>query len=334
MIDASKITQLIETNNTNNVICRSLELRPNILGSFISGLANNKGGYVFIGMELQNNQYTFNSFRSTFKYNDIFASIFTKLEPKIEVSYQLVSIGENHFLAIYVDKSETPVSYDNEFYFYASNNVTPITKEYINHKPTVFISYASPDAAIVDIVESSIRESLKDKVSISRFTELHYKDSFKAFMNTIQDHDYVLCFVTYSYLRSRACMYEVGEVIKDHRYSDRLLFVVLSEKDRCYYRDNAPEIIEAGVYDPQKRADFILYWKNEYDKLDAKIKEIGDYEATRDLSTILNEIGNVYRNDISKFMEFLADKNGKNFSTLKENNFADIIAHIKGNKTI
>ena len=100
MIDASKITQLIETNNTNNVICRSLELRPDILGSFVSGLANNEGGYVFIGVELQNNQYTFNSFRSTFKYNDIFASIFTKLEPKIEVSYQLVSIGENHFLAI------------------------------------------------------------------------------------------------------------------------------------------------------------------------------------------------------------------------------------------
>jgi len=334
MINVSKITQIIETNNTNNVICRSLELRPNVLGSFISGLANSEGGYVFIGIELQNNNYTFNNFISTFKYDDILSSISTRLEPKIEVSYQLICIETNRLLAICVDKSETPVSYDSEYYIYGHNDVTLINKEDINYKPTVFISYASPDAAIVDIVESSIRESLKDKVSISRFTELHYKDSFKAFMNTIQDHDYVLCFVTYSYLRSRACMYEVGEVIKDHRYSDRLLFVVLSEKDRCYYRDNAPEIIEAGVYDPQKRADFILYWKNEYDKLDAKIKEIGDYEATRDLSTILNEIGNVYRNDISKFMEFLADKNGKNFSTLKENNFADIIAHIKGNKTI
>ena len=334
MINVSKITQIIETNNTNNVICRSLELRPNVLGSFISGLANSEGGYVFIGIELQNNNYTFNNFISTFKYDDILSSISTRLEPKIEVSYQLICIETNRLLAICVDKSETPVSYDSEYYIYGHNDVTLINKEDINYKPTVFISYASPDAAIVDIVESSIRKSLKEKVSISRFTELHYKDSFKAFMNTIQDHDYVLCFVTYSYLRSRACMYEVGEVIKDHRYSDRLLFVVLSEKDRCYYRDNAPEIIEAGVYDPQKRADFILYWKNEYDKLDAKIKEIGDYEATRDLSTILNEIGNVYRNDISKFMEFLADKNGKNFSTLKENNFADIIAHIKGNKTI
>ena len=334
MIDVSKINQLIETNNTNNVICRSLELRPNVLGSFISGLANSEGGYIFIGIELQNDRYTFNSFLSSFKYNDILASISTKLDPQIEVSYQLVCIGTNRFLAICINKSETPVSYDSEYYIYVHNDVTLISKESINFKPTVFISYASPDAAIVDIVESSIRESLNDKVSISRFTDLHYKDSFKAFMNTIQDHDYVLCFVTYSYLRSRACMYEVGEVIKDHHYSDRLLFVVLSEKDRCYYHGDAPEIIEAGIYDHQKRADFILYWKNEYDKLDKKIKEIGDYEATRDLSTILNEIGNVYRNDISKFMEFLADENGKTFSTLKENNFADIITHIKGNQPI
>ena len=328
MINVSKITRIIETNNTNNVICRSLELRPNVLGSFISGIANSEGGYIFIGIELQNDNYTFNNFISTFKYDDILSSISTRLEPKIEVSYQLICIETNRLLAICVDKSETPVSYDSEYYIYGHNDVTLINKEDINYKPTVFISYASPDAAIVDIVESSIRKSLKEKVSISRFTELHYKDSFKAFMNTIQDHDYVLCFVTYSYLRSRACMYEVGEVIKDHRYSDRLLFVVLSDKDRCYYGDNAPEIIEAGVYDPQKRADFILYWKTEYDKLDTKIKEIGDYEATRDLSTILNEIGNVYRNDISKFMEFIADENGKNFCTLKENDFADIIAHI------
>ena len=328
MIDVSKINQLIETNNTNNVICRSLELRPNVLGSFISGLANSEGGYIFIGIELQNDNYTFNNFISTFKYDDILAALSTRLEPKIEVSYQLICIETNRLLAICVDKSETPVSYDSKYYIYGHNDVTLINKEDINYKPTVFISYASPDAAIVDIVESSIRKSLKEKVSISRFTELHYKDSFKAFMNTIQDHDYVLCFVTYSYLRSRACMYEVGEVIKDHRYSDRLLFVVLSDKDRCYYGNNAPEIIEAGIYDPQKRADFILYWKNEYDKLDKKIKEIGDYEATRDLSTILNEIGNVYRNDISKFMEFISDENGKNFCTLKENDFADIIAHI------
>lgn len=334
MINVSKITQIIETNNTNNVICRSLELRPNVLGSFISGLANSEGGYIFIGIELQNNNYTFNNFISTFKYDDILSFISTRLEPKIEISYQLICIETNRLLAICVDKSETPVSYDSEYYMYGHNDVTLINKEDINYKPTVFISYASPDAAIVDIVESSIRKSLKEKVSISRFTELHYKDSFKAFMNTIQDHDYVLCFVTYSYLRSRACMYEVGEVIKDHRYSDRLLFVVLSDKDRCYYGDNAPEIIEAGVYDPQKRADFILYWKTEYDKLDTKIKEIGDYEATRDLSTILNEIGNVYRNDISKFMEFIADENGKNFCTLKENDFADIIARIKINKEI
>ena len=129
MIDVSKINQLIETNNTNNVICRSLELRPNVLGSFISGLANSEGGYIFIGIELQNDNYTFNNFIPTFKYDYILASLSTRLEPKIEVSYQLICIETNRLLAICVDKSETPVSYDSEYYIYGHNDVTLINKK-------------------------------------------------------------------------------------------------------------------------------------------------------------------------------------------------------------
>ncbi len=101
-----------------------------------------------------------------------------------------------------------------------------------NDEPiTLFISYTECDAPIVDIIENKIKERLKDRIRISRYTELQYKDSFMAFMNTIQDHDFVLTVVSDTYLRRQACMYEVGEIIKDHHYKDRLLFVVLSEKN-------------------------------------------------------------------------------------------------------
>ena len=43
-------------------------------------------------------------------------------------------------------------------------------------------------------------------------------------------------------------MYAVGEIIKEHHYKDRLLFVVLSEKERKYYGDNAPEKIGLDIY--------------------------------------------------------------------------------------
>ena len=44
-------------------------------------------------------------------------------------------------------------------------------------------------------------------------------------MDTIQEHDYVLTVVSDTYLKRQACMYEVGEIIKDHHYKDKLLFV-------------------------------------------------------------------------------------------------------------
>ena len=56
-------------------------------------------------------------------------------------------------------------------------------------------------------------------------------------MNTIQEHDFVLTVVSDTYLRSQACMYEVGEIIKDNYYKNKLLFVVLSENERKYYGD-------------------------------------------------------------------------------------------------
>lgn len=86
---------------------------------------------------------------------------------------------------------------------------------------TLFISYTECDAPIVDIIEEKIREKLQDKIKISRYSELKYGQSFKKFMDTIQDHDYVLVVVSDTYLKRTACMYEVGETIKDHHYKDK-----------------------------------------------------------------------------------------------------------------
>ena len=91
-------------------------------------------------------------------------------------------------------------------------------------------------------------KKLQDKIKISRYSELKYGQSFKKFMDTIQDHDYVLTVVSDTYLKRTACMYEVGETIKDHHYKDKLLFVVLSENERKYYGNEAPEKIGPNIY--------------------------------------------------------------------------------------
>lgn len=334
MVDISQIKQIIDNGTTQNVIGRALELRPKEIGSFISGLSNSNGGVILIGIELSNNKFNIIGLQNSFDIESIMHDVQVRLLPMPSFDYKSVCINKKNILAIQVNKSEIPVEYEGKCYTYQSNGVHEIQKEIFFQKPTVFISYVTSDTPIVDMVERSIRNSLGEKVIISRYTDLKYKESFKSFMNSIQDHDFILCFVSDSYLKSRACMYEVGEVIKDHKYDKKLLFCVLSENERKYYDKDFSQKIEAGIYDINNQSDYILYWKQQYDALEKKIATINDYEATRDLSKALNEIGNIYRNDIGEFMSFLADRNGLSFSRLLENNFMEITNRIHNLKRI
>ena len=144
----------------------------------------------------------------------------------------------------------------------------------------------------MDIIEKKISEKLQNKVKISRYTGLKYKDSFKMFMDTIQDHGFVLTIVRDTYLRRQACMYEAGEIIKDHHYRDKLLFVVLTEKERKYYGNNAPDKIEADIYKgAASKLEYTRYWKKQYEELEKAMKQINDYEATRQATYDLQELG-------------------------------------------
>lgn len=191
---------------------------------------------------------------------------------------------------------------------------------------TLFISYTECDAPIVDIIEEKIREKLQDKIKISRYSELKYGQSFKKFMDTIQDHDYVLVVVSDTYLKRTACMYEVGETIKDHHYKDKLLFVVLSENERKYYGNEAPEKIGPNIYEgAEARLKYIGFWKEEYNKLRKSMSNIDDYEATDRETGTLKIIGQIYRKDMGEFLHFLSDTNGKNFQKLYDNDFNELI---------
>lgn len=196
-------------------------------------------------------------------------------------------------------------------------------------RSTLFLSYCSKDNCIADIIDTTLTARTSGRLNISRYTRLSYKDSFKQFMNSIQEHDYVLTIVSDNYLKSQACMYEVGEIIKDHNYHGKLLFVVLRESDRKYYPGGGLPTIAAKIYgDTTNRLAYVQYWKSKYDDVAQKIKEIGDSEATSSATKDLNEIGRIYRHDISEFTNYLADSNGKTFEELYSNDFEDILKWI------
>lgn len=268
--------------------------------------------------------------QKTFIVDGVIEMVKAQLDNEISMNYGLVSVGGVDIFAIEVAESDKKIWLEGKYFVYENNDVEEMVVNQNDEPITLFISYTECDAPIVDIIENKIKERLKDRIRISRYTELQYKDSFMAFMNTIQDHDFVLTVVSDTYLRRQACMYEVGEIIKDHHYKDRLLFVVLSEKERKYYGEDAPEKIGPAIYKgPEERLEYVDYWKRRYDNLEKRMREINDLEAVSKASVDLKIIGQIFRKDMSEFLDFLSDENGKSFEKLYVNNFDEVIAWLK-----
>lgn len=79
-----------------------------------------------------------------------------------------------------------------------------------------------------------------------------------------------------NYLKSRNCMFEVMEVVKDSQYQKKLAFIVLSDEDCKYYREEIKEPIGAKVYSLDGQTSYTLYWTRFEKELQAQIDEIGD----------------------------------------------------------
>ena len=199
-------------------------------------------------------------------------------------------------------------------------------------KITLFISYLAKDADIADYIEDKLKDKLQDQLQISRYTQTKYKDSFKAFMDSIQEHDFVLAIVSDGYLKSKACMYETGKVVSEVNYCNKLLFVILSEDERRLYKnpDKAPKKIAPSIYSDEGKLAYVEYWQKEAKKLNERISMIKSRTATaklvnRDL-VVKQHIADY---DIDTFTDFLSDANGLTFKELEKKGFEDIILLMK-----
>lgn len=329
-VNEDRVVYIVKNNILDNVICRALEFRPTELAKYICGLANNTGGYIFLGVEKQNGYMKKLGCQKTFNVAGVIEMIKAQLDNEVAINYGFVSVDGVDIFAIEVAQSDKKIWLDGKCFLYRNNDIEEIIGNQNGDLITLFISYTECDTPIVDIIENKIKEKLRERIRISRYTQLQYKDGFKAFMNTIQDHDFVLTVVSDTYLKSQACMYEVGEIIKDQHYKDRLLFVVLSQNERKYYGNDAPEKIDPDIYKGAgQRLEYVDYWKRQYENLERKMREINDFEAVSKASVDLKIIGQIFRKDMGEFLEFLSDENGKSFDKLYLNDFDEIIAWLE-----
>ena len=105
ILTEKEVTDIIQNNKTDNLICRALEMRPDEITKYMCGLANVAGGYVLIGVERDNGILKTIGFQLAFDMNTIMDDISKRLKGNIFFEYGYINaLGKNVF-AIKVEKT-------------------------------------------------------------------------------------------------------------------------------------------------------------------------------------------------------------------------------------
>lgn len=202
-------------------------------------------------------------------------------------------------------------------------NESEVTTEL--QEKTLFLSYCQKDSDIANMIEGGLAPHINGKARISRdIRDVEYHESFKKFMQTIETHDFVIMIISDHYLKSRNCMFEVLEVIKDSQFQKKLAFIVLSDGDIQYYQDQALPSIGAKVYSLEGQTTYSLYWAKVEKELQDQIEALGD--PTRAIHQIKEKrIVQKILLDLPEFMEFIKDAKGLPLTEHIKTEFKDIL---------
>lgn len=155
---------------------------------------------------------------------------------------------------------------------------------------TIFLSYNWHDGETADRIDRYL--SGLPGVTVKRdVRDIGSWKSIREFMEGIRRQDYAVLIVSDSYLKSKNCMFEVTEMMKEREYADRIF----------------PAVVETGIYDPLVRAGYISYWQQECDKLEAAIKGLDPVNAV-ELAADLKRYKNIAFS-VGEFLSIVADRN-------------------------
>lgn len=198
-----------------------------------------------------------------------------------------------------------------------------------SHEKVLFLSYCQKDSDIANLIEAGLEPYINGKVRISRdIRDVEYHESFKKFMQTIESHDFVIMIISDHYLKSRNCMFEVLEVIKDSQFQKKLAFIVLTDEDIQYYQEQNIPSIDAKVYSLEGQTEYSLYWEKVEKELQDQIEALGD--PTRAIHQIKEKrIVQRILLDLPEFMEFIKDAKGLPLSEHIDSGFKDILKFLE-----
>ena len=290
-----------------------------VIASYVSAYANGDGGLLVFGVD--DDGYDLHVKNSAFNIMEKEVKIQSLLSSPVELDFGALLYEFNKKLEyIVVKPSLNKIEVDGVGYV-MNENQKPVPIEV----KTVFLSYSHKDTYIADSIEEALNSCTKN-INISRdIRDVKYKESFSEFMNTISEHDFVISIVSDNYLKSRNCMYEVVEVMKDKHYINKLLYIIIGDKD-LNVLGRAGYGCAAKIYTISGQDEYIKYWQSEEEKIKKLINGI-DLSNTKNYIEELQVVRRIQL-DIQNFMAELRDRKGISYSDILSSGFKDILSQI------
>ncbi|WP_427158347.1 COR domain-containing protein [Aliinostoc sp. HNIBRCY26] len=183
-----------------------------------------------------------------------------------------------------------------------------ISEEY---EKEIFISYAwgGESGTYVNHLDEVLQT--KGITIIRDKRDLGYKERIKAFMEKIGRGKCVVAVISDKYLKSPNCMFELVQIAKNHKFSDRIFPIVLAD---------------AKIYDPIDRLQYVIYWEEKIKKFDDELKKVSAayLEGFRDDIDSYNEI----RQYLPRLANTLKDMNTLTADVHSEGEFEELVQAI------
>lgn len=317
MYDEKFIINSVNYTSRKNIAYIYPTKPPEEIAKYISGFSNSGGGIILFGVKdtgtrLETKGYNFN-------IDKIELMRFIDSHAMFDI-YDMI-IADKKLKYIKIIPNHEVVKAENVIYSMGENILSPQRID----ETKLFLSYCQKDSCIADLIDEKLGAQLKYTKITRDIRDTNYKDSFTEFMQSIEQHDFVLTLVSDKYLKSRNCMYEVVQTLKSVKYKDKLHFVVISDKDKKYYVES--DNVGAKIYDTLGQIEYIKYWKDQYEAISKSIEQVNDSSLTVELAAELNTIKKI-QIDIQEFMSYLKDAKGIAFSEMMDSSFKDIVEYI------
>jgi len=164
----------------------------------------------------------------------------------------------------------------------------------------IFLSYNWNDCAIADQIDEWFSEN---NIKLRRdIRDIAYKQSIKEFMESIRDAEFVIMIISEDYLKSKNCMYEVLEFVKEQKFKDKIIPVIKSNE----------------LFDIKYRVEIKKFWTEKKAELKNILIE-NDPETSIPLIEEIKIISKI-ESELNDFLKIVCDLNN---ILLKNNQFID-----------